>query len=156
MEAFDIAGLCAHPDDAELVMGGTLAREAAAGRKVALVDLTRGESGSRGSPAVRAAEAAEAARVLGASHRESLGLPAGFMLGRYRLEKIEAEWGFYLSYLAQDTSDGRAVAVHELLPEELVTRAADGTVGAGRQNSALNAAVATSASELRTQSGFDE
>ena len=58
MDAFDIAGLCAHPDDAELVMGGTLAREAAAGRKVALVDLTRGESGSRGSPKVRAAEAA--------------------------------------------------------------------------------------------------
>jgi bacillithiol biosynthesis deacetylase BshB1 len=75
MDAFDIAGLCAHPDDAELVMGGTLAREAAAGRKVALVDLTRGESGSRGSPDLRAAEAAEAARILGVSHRESLGLP---------------------------------------------------------------------------------
>jgi len=75
MDAFDIAGLCAHPDDAELVMGGTLAREAAAGRRVALVDLTRGESGSRGSPELRAAEAAEAARILGVVHRESLGLP---------------------------------------------------------------------------------
>jgi bacillithiol biosynthesis deacetylase BshB1 len=75
MEAFDIAGLCAHPDDAELVLGGTLPRAAAAGRRVALVDLTRGESGSRGSPEVRAAEAAEAARVLGVAHRESLGLP---------------------------------------------------------------------------------
>jgi N-acetylglucosamine malate deacetylase 1 len=72
---FDIAGLCAHPDDAELVMGGTLAREAARGRRVALVDLTRGECGSRGTPQVRAAEAAEAARLLGAAHRESLGLP---------------------------------------------------------------------------------
>ncbi len=75
MDAFDIAGLCAHPDDAELVMGGTLAREAAAGRKIALVDLTRGENGSRGSPEVRAAEAAEAARILGVCHRESLRLP---------------------------------------------------------------------------------
>src|SRR5882672_12930308 len=84
MDAFDIAGLCAHPDDAELVMGGTLAREAAAGRKVALVDLTRGESGSRGSPKVRAAEAAEAARVLGVSHRESLGLPDSAWSGRSR------------------------------------------------------------------------
>jgi bacillithiol biosynthesis deacetylase BshB1 len=75
MDAFDIAGFCAHPDDAELVMGGTLAREAAAGRRIALVDLTRGESGSRGSPEQRAAEAAQAARILGVSHRESLGLP---------------------------------------------------------------------------------
>jgi N-acetylglucosamine malate deacetylase 1 len=74
-EAFDIAGLCAHPDDAELVMGGTLAREAAAGRRVALVDLTRGECGSRGTPETRAAEAEAAARILGVTHRESLGLP---------------------------------------------------------------------------------
>lgn len=75
MHAFDIAGFCAHPDDAELVMGGTLAREAAAGRRVCLVDLTRGESGSRGTPDQRTREAAEAARILGALHRESLGLP---------------------------------------------------------------------------------
>jgi N-acetylglucosamine malate deacetylase 1 len=75
MEPFDVAGICAHPDDAELVMGGTIAREGVAGRRVALVDLTRGESGSRGTPETRAAEAAEAARVLGVAHRESLGLP---------------------------------------------------------------------------------
>lgn len=74
-DAYDIAGICAHPDDAELVMGGTLAREAARGRRVALVDLTRGESGSRGTPELRAAEAADAARILGVAHRESLGLP---------------------------------------------------------------------------------
>ncbi len=72
---FDIAGICAHPDDAELVMGGTLAREAAQGRRIALVDLTRGEAGSRGTPETRLAEATEAARVLGVAHRESLGLP---------------------------------------------------------------------------------
>lgn len=77
MEAFDLAAVCAHPDDAELAMGGTLARETARGRRVCLVDLTRGESGSRGTPQTRAAEAAEAARILGASHRESLGLPDG-------------------------------------------------------------------------------
>jgi bacillithiol biosynthesis deacetylase BshB1 len=75
MDAFDIVGICAHPDDAELVMGGTLAREAAAGRRVALVDLTRGESGSRGTPEQRAAEAAAAAAVLGVVHRETLSLP---------------------------------------------------------------------------------
>jgi bacillithiol biosynthesis deacetylase BshB1 len=77
MSPFDIAAVCAHPDDAELVMGGTLAREASRGRRVCLVDLTRGESGSRGSPEIRAAEAAQAARILGAAHRESLGLPDG-------------------------------------------------------------------------------
>jgi len=77
MESFDLAAFCAHPDDAELVMGGTLARATAAGRRVALVDLTRGESGSRGTPEARAAEAAAAARILGAAHRESLSLPDG-------------------------------------------------------------------------------
>ncbi len=75
LEPFDIAGICAHPDDAELIMGGTIARAAAAGRRVALVDLTRGEAGSRGTPETRAAEAVEAARVLGVAHRESLELP---------------------------------------------------------------------------------
>jgi bacillithiol biosynthesis deacetylase BshB1 len=74
-ESYDIVGVCAHPDDAELVMGGVLARESGRGRRVALVDLTRGECGSRGTPEVRAREAAESARVLGAAHRESLGLP---------------------------------------------------------------------------------
>jgi N-acetylglucosamine malate deacetylase 1 len=73
--AFDVAGFCAHPDDAELIMGGTLARESAAGRRVALVDLTRGECGSRGTPQTREAEAMEAARLLGVGHRESLELP---------------------------------------------------------------------------------
>jgi bacillithiol biosynthesis deacetylase BshB1 len=74
-EAFDLAAVCAHPDDAELIMGGTLALEARRGRRVAIVDLTRGESGSRGTPEIRAAEAAESARILGAAHRESVGLP---------------------------------------------------------------------------------
>jgi N-acetylglucosamine malate deacetylase 1 len=72
---FDIAGMCAHPDDAELVMGGTLAAEAARGRRVAIVDLTRGEMGSRGTRETREKEAADAARILGVAHRESLGLP---------------------------------------------------------------------------------
>jgi bacillithiol biosynthesis deacetylase BshB1 len=75
MPDFDIVGICAHPDDAELVMGGVLAREADRGRRIALVDLTRGEAGSRGTPETRAQEAAAAARVLGVAHRESLGLP---------------------------------------------------------------------------------
>ena len=72
---FDLLGLCAHPDDAELVMGGTLIRHARRGRRIALVDLTRGEMGSRGTPEIRAREAADSARILGVGHRETLGLP---------------------------------------------------------------------------------
>jgi len=75
VDGFDLAAICAHPDDAELVMGGTLARAVALGRRVLMLDLTRGESGSRGTPETRAAEAAAAARILGAAHRESLALP---------------------------------------------------------------------------------
>jgi bacillithiol biosynthesis deacetylase BshB1 len=92
VEAFDIAAVCAHPDDAELVMGGTLARAAALGRRVAIVDLTRGESGSRGTPETRAAEAAAAARILGVAHRESLTLPdAGLqVVPEHKDEVVEA------------------------------------------------------------------
>jgi N-acetylglucosamine malate deacetylase 1 len=75
MEPLAIAAICAHPDDAELLVGGTLAKEAARGRRIAMVDLTRGEAGSRGTPETRAREAAEAARILGAVHREALSLP---------------------------------------------------------------------------------
>jgi bacillithiol biosynthesis deacetylase BshB1 len=75
VSGFDIAGICAHPDDAELVMGGTLAAEARRGRRIALLDLTRGEAGSRGDVATREREAQAAAKVLGVAHRESLGLP---------------------------------------------------------------------------------
>jgi len=80
MDAFDILAVGAHPDDVELVMGGTLARETARGRRVALLDLTRGESGSRGTPETRVEEAQAAARILGAAHRESLELPDAGLL----------------------------------------------------------------------------
>ncbi len=75
MDSVDILAAAAHPDDAELVMGGTIARETSRGRRVALVDLTRGESGSRGTPEIRLKEAEVAARILGAVHRESLEMP---------------------------------------------------------------------------------
>jgi bacillithiol biosynthesis deacetylase BshB1 len=72
---FDLAAICAHPDDAEALAGGTLRLEVERGRRVAIVDLTAGERGSRGTPARRAEEAAEAARILGVAHRECLRLP---------------------------------------------------------------------------------
>ncbi len=66
-----------HPDDIELGLGGTIARETAAGRTVGLCDLTAGELGTNGTPDIRCAEAEEAARELGAAWRENLRWPDG-------------------------------------------------------------------------------
>jgi len=66
-----------HPDDIEIGLGGTVARHTAAGHRVGLCDLTRGELSTNGTPEVRQAEAAEAAGVLGAAWRENLGWPDG-------------------------------------------------------------------------------
>ncbi len=75
MSKVDVLAIAPHPDDAELICGGTLAKLAREGRTTGILDLTRGEMGTRGSVALRAQEAAEAARVLGVSVRENLGLP---------------------------------------------------------------------------------
>jgi bacillithiol biosynthesis deacetylase BshB1 len=64
-----------HPDDVEIGCGGTVAVHAAAGDDVTIVDLTRGESSTNGTPEERAREAAEAARILGATRRVNVGLP---------------------------------------------------------------------------------
>jgi len=71
----DVLAIAAHRDDVELTCGGTLLRAADLGRRTAVVDLTQGEMGTRGSAALRAAEAARAAEVLGLVARENLGLP---------------------------------------------------------------------------------
>ena len=75
--AIDLLAFGPHPDDIEIGLGGTIARYAAEGRSVVLIDLTRGELGSNGTPAERQTEATAAARVLGASIRENLGWPDG-------------------------------------------------------------------------------
>ena len=71
----DLLAVFAHPDDAELLCGGALAKSVDAGRRVGILDLTRGEMGSQGTPELRAAEAAEAARILGVHVRRNAGLP---------------------------------------------------------------------------------
>jgi N-acetylglucosamine malate deacetylase 1 len=75
----DVLAFGAHPDDVELCCGGLLAGAAARGQRTGIVDLTRGELGSRGTPEIRAREAAQAADILGVSVRENLGLPDGFV-----------------------------------------------------------------------------
>lgn len=67
LHALDVVAFGAHPDDVELGCGGTLARLVESGRRVAIVSLTRGEAGSRGTPLLRAEEAREAGRRLGAT-----------------------------------------------------------------------------------------
>jgi bacillithiol biosynthesis deacetylase BshB1 len=74
----DLLIIAAHPDDAELGCAGTIARLKAAGKKVGIADLTRGELGTRGSAELRDEEAAEAARILGLDARENLRFRDGF------------------------------------------------------------------------------
>lgn len=74
----DILVIAVHPDDAELGCAGTILSHVAQGKKVGLVDLTRGELGTRGTPELRLQEAAAAAAVLGLSVRENLGFRDGF------------------------------------------------------------------------------
>ena len=71
---FDLVAFAPHPDDLELACGGTLAKLAKLGHRVAMVDLTGGEMGSRGTVEIRQEEAARAAAVLGVAHRENLAL----------------------------------------------------------------------------------
>ena len=74
----DILVFGAHPDDAELGAGGTIAKEISLGKKVGIVDLTRGELGTRGSADIRDTESAAAAKILGVTVRENLRFRDGF------------------------------------------------------------------------------
>jgi len=73
----DVLAIAAHRDDVEQTCGGTLLVQQSLGWRTAILDLTRGESGTRGTAEDRAREAAEAARILRVSHREALDLPDG-------------------------------------------------------------------------------
>jgi bacillithiol biosynthesis deacetylase BshB1 len=87
----DILAFGAHPDDVELGCGATIAKEISLGKKVGIVDLTRGELGTRGSAALRDVEAANAAKILGVSVRENLRFADGFFVNdkKHQLEIIK-------------------------------------------------------------------
>ncbi|TMU56275.1 bacillithiol biosynthesis deacetylase BshB1 [Flagellimonas algicola] len=76
----DILVFGAHPDDAELGAGGTIAKEVARGKKVGIIDLTRGELGTRGTAEIRDEEAAKAAEILGVAVRENMQFADGFFV----------------------------------------------------------------------------
>lgn len=87
----DILAFGAHPDDVELGCSGTIAKEIALGKKVGIIDLTRGELGTRGSAEIRDAEAALAAKILGITVRENLNMRDGFFVNdeAHQLKIIE-------------------------------------------------------------------
>ena len=89
--AVDVLAVCAHPDDAELGCAGLLLRCKAAGARVGVVDLTRGELGSRGNAALRNEERARATAILGLDVRLDLDLPDGFVerTVEYRTRLVE-------------------------------------------------------------------
>lgn len=87
----DILAIAAHRDDVEQTCGGTLLKMRALGIPTAILDLTRGEAGTRGSAEERAAEAAKAAAILGVGWREALDIPDGRVENTYenRLKIVE-------------------------------------------------------------------
>ncbi|WP_396188927.1 bacillithiol biosynthesis deacetylase BshB1 [Flavobacterium sp.] len=87
----DILAFGAHPDDVELGCSGTIAKEVSLGKKVGIVDLTRGELGTRGSKEIRDQEAMAAATILGVAVRENLNFRDGFFVNneQHQLEIIK-------------------------------------------------------------------
>lgn len=87
----DILAFGAHPDDVELGCGGTIAKEISLGKKVGIIDLTRGELGTRGSAEIRDNEAAKAAKILNVAVRENLAFRDGFFVNdeKHQLEIIK-------------------------------------------------------------------
>src|ERR1700692_1815668 len=92
----DVLSIAAHRDDVEQTCGGTLLRMTARGLRTGILDLTQGESGTRGSATERAAEAEEAARILGVRHRQALDLPDGAVANtlenRLKIARVLREW----------------------------------------------------------------
>lgn len=87
----DILAFGAHPDDVELGCSGTIAKEVSLGKKVGIVDLTRGELGTRGSVEIRNSESAKASEILGVMVRENLDMRDGFFVNdeAHQLKVIE-------------------------------------------------------------------
>ncbi len=87
----DIVAFGAHPDDVELGCSGTIAKEISLGKKVGIIDLTRGELGTRGSVEIRNSESEKASQILGVSVRENLDMRDGFFVNdeAHQLKIIE-------------------------------------------------------------------
>jgi N-acetylglucosamine malate deacetylase 1 len=141
----DILAIAAHRDDVELTCAGTLLKAVDAGYRVGILDLTAGETGTRGSASLRAEEAERAAKILGVSERRNAGLPDAqlqnsdatrkvvveqiryfaprvvilpFPVGRHPDHRIASELGrdaCYLAGLERYSAQGKAHRPHKLL-----------------------------------------
>jgi bacillithiol biosynthesis deacetylase BshB1 len=141
----DVLAIAAHRDDVELTCAGTLLKALDAGYRTGILDLTAGESGTRGSAELRAAEAARAAEILGVAERRTAGLPDAhlenteatrrvvveqvrhfaprvvilpFPVGRHPDHRIASELGrdaCFLSGLARYGAPGTAHRPHKIL-----------------------------------------
>ena len=102
-EPLDVLAIMAHPDDAELLCGGSLAKSSSEGQRVGVLDLTCGEKGSSGSREIRAKEASAASAVLGLSVRKNARLPDAALINNSQAKNIVVEM------------------IRELRPEAVVT-----------------------------------
>tara|TARA_B100001173_G_C15901427_1_gene510002 strand:+ start:169 stop:894 length:726 start_codon:yes stop_codon:yes gene_type:complete len=107
----DILAFGAHPDDVELGCGGTIAKEIANGKKVGIVDLTRGELGTRGTPELRIKESKNASKKIGVEIRENLGFKDGFFKNdeSHQLEIIKIIRKFKPSIVLCNAKDDRHI-----------------------------------------------
>ncbi|MCY0978779.1 bacillithiol biosynthesis deacetylase BshB1 [Chryseobacterium wangxinyae] len=87
----DILAFGAHPDDVELGCGGTIAKLISEGKTCVIIDLTKGELGTRGTDQTRHEEATESAKILGVAARENLGMKDGFLINseEYQMEIVK-------------------------------------------------------------------
>lgn len=108
MQHADVLAIAAHRDDIELTCGGTLIKAARKGYSTAIIDLTAGETGTRGSAELRAAEAARAAEVLGVRSRVNLGLPDAALVN------------------TPATRAGLATAIRRFTPRVVIAQALEG------------------------------
>jgi len=88
--ALDVLAIAAHPDDVELTCGGTMIRMAQMGYRTGILDLTRGEMGTRGSPEIRQREAGAAAKIMGVRIRENAGLPDAMLEVNEEFKRVVA------------------------------------------------------------------
>ena len=107
----DILAFGAHPDDVELGCGGTIAKEIANGKKVGIIDLTRGELGTRGTPELRIKESENASKKIGVEIRENLGFKDGFFKNdeSHQLEIIKIIRKFKPSIVLCNAKDDRHI-----------------------------------------------
>ena len=107
----DILAFGAHPDDVELGCGGTIAKEISHGKKVGIIDLTKGELGTRGSVEIRNSESNNASKILGITIRENLNFKDGFFLNDqdHQLKIIECIRKFKPEIVLCNAQDDRHI-----------------------------------------------